>query len=87
MILAYIVQRVQMMIKEEVLVIMEKHVAVRDPVVGNIKVTSNGQTNSFRNTKKGYEHFWYNSRTRMEGYHGDSATAEEKRFMADVSKR
>ena len=66
---------------------MEKCVAVRDSVNGNIKVESNGQVNSYQNTSNGYEHFWYNPTTGKQGWHGDSASAEDKAFMADVSRR
>ena len=43
--------------------------------------------NSYPNTSGGYEHTWYNPNTGMQGWHGDKASAEDKKFMADVSKR
>lgn len=66
---------------------MKKYTSVKDSVNGNIKVDSNGQVNSYPNTSNGYEHYWYNSTTGMQGYHGDRASAEDKAFMAEVSRR
>ena len=66
---------------------MKGYTAVKDSVNGNIKVASNGQVNSYPNTSGGYEHTWYNPNTGMQGWHGDKASAEDKKFMADVSKR
>lgn len=63
------------------------YTAVRDKENGNIKVASNGQVNSYPNTEKGYEHYWYNPITAKSGWHGDSVTKEDKAFMAEVSNR
>ena len=66
---------------------MKNYTAVRDSVGGNIKVSSNGQVNSYPNTPNGYEHYWYNPNTGMSGWHGDKASSHDKKFMADVTKR
>lgn len=64
---------------------MEKYTAVNDSI-GKIKVASNGQMNEYTNTANGYEHTWYNP-SGLQGWHGDSVTKDEKKFMADVTKR
>lgn len=66
---------------------MEKYTAVKDSVNGNIKVASNGQVNSYPNTEKGYEHYWYNPNTGTQGWHGDQASVEDKAFMAEKTNR
>lgn len=66
---------------------MSGYTAVKDNVGGNIKVSSNSQVNSYPNTSGGYEHFWYNPNTGKSGWHGDAASKEDKRFMADVSNK
>ncbi len=66
---------------------MEKYTAVNDPKNGNIKVASNGQVNSYPNTANGYEHIWYNPKTGVQGWHGENTSAEDKAFLAEISRR
>lgn len=66
---------------------MQKYTAVNDPKNGNIKVADDGQINTYPNTNNGYEHYWYNPNTGMQGWHGDKASVEDKAFMGEVANR